>query len=271
MPTTTSADGTSIAYDVTGSGPPLVYVTGATTFRRFQPVLADVKAFAREFTVVSYDRRGRGDSGPGGAWSLDRELEDLAAVVDAVGGRAAVYGHSSGAVLGMHAAHRFPEKVSGAVLYDASWVHDQTERAEYAELADRVGALLEDGRNAAALRTFLRGIGMPGLFVAALPLFPGWRTMVALAPTLRYDIELTRETPPLDLAAQVAVPTSVVVGGRSPRALHAVARALAGAIEGSTLTVVSGQDHMVSAKAMLPVLRESLRPGAADGPPSAQM
>lgn len=271
MPTTASADGTPIAYDVTGSGPPLVYVTGATTFRRFQPVLADVKAFAREHTVVSYDRRGRGDSGRGGPWTLDRELEDLVAVIDAAGGRAAVYGHSSGAVLAMHAAQRFPEKVSAAVLYDASWVHDETERAEYAELAGRVETLLDEGRGAAALRAFLRGIGMPGLFVAALPLFPGWRTMVALAPTLRHDIALTRELPPLDVAAQVRVPTSVVVGGRSPQSLHAVARALAGAIAGRTLTIVEGQDHMVSAKAMLPVLRERLRSAVEDGPPSDQM
>lgn len=254
----TSRDGTPLAYDVRGSGDTLVYVTGASCFRRFQPVVKDAKAFASRFTTVTYDRRGRGDSGHTGPWSLDRELEDLEAVIDATGGPAWVYGHSSGGVLALHAALRLGEKVRGVVLYDASWVADEDERREYATLRRSVEDLLDRGRNAAAMRRFLSGIGMPRAFVALLPVMPGWRRMVALAPTLRYDMALTADLPPYALAASAAVPVHVVVGERSPT-LHAVARGLAAAVPGGRVTMLPKQDHMVAASAILPVLSDRLR------------
>ncbi|MEO7267872.1 MAG: alpha/beta hydrolase [Knoellia sp.] len=256
---TASKDGTVLAYDVRGSGGTLVYVTGASCFRRFQPVVKDAKAFAAAFTTVTYDRRGRGDSGDTAPWSLDRELEDLEAVIDATGGPAWVYGHSSGAVLALHAALRLGEKVRGVVLYDASWVADEKEGREYAMLRQSVEGLLDRGRNAAAMRRFLSGIGMPRAFVALLPLMPGWRRMVALAPTLRYDMALTADPPPYDLAATAATPMHVVVGARSPASLHAVAEGLAAAVPGAAVTVLPKQDHMVAASAILPVLTDRLR------------
>ena len=123
----TSSDGTRLAYEVRGDGPPLVYVTGAVCHRTFGPVRSGAAVLAREFRVLTYDRRGRGDSEDGPAWSLEREVEDISALVDALGGSAAVYGHSSGAVLAMHAASRLPEKVSRVVLYDASWAADESD------------------------------------------------------------------------------------------------------------------------------------------------
>lgn len=254
MKTAVSRDGTPIAYDVRGDGPPLVFVTGATCFRRFLPVVNDSRALAGAFTVLTYDRRGRGDSGDTAPWSVDREVDDLEAMIDALGGEAYLYGHSSGAVLTLHAAHRLGSKVRAAALYDAPWVHDEAEREEYARLRDEVENLLADQRRAAALRRFLAGIGMPRAFVALLPVLPGWRTMVGLAPTLRYDLALTAELPPLDLAAEVEVPLHVLVGERSPEPLHPVAAALAGAMPGSTLSTVPKQDHLVSAKVLRPLL-----------------
>lgn len=249
----TSADGTTIAFDLAGQGPPLVHVTGATVFRRFRPIVDTAKTLSSAFRVVTYDRRGRGDSTDTAPWSLKREVEDLEAVIDALGGRAFIYGHSSGAVLALHAAHQLGAKVQGTVLYDAPWVADEREREAYAGLRSRVEALLDKGRRAAALRAFLSGIGMPRAFVALLPLFPGWRTMVALAPTLRYDMALTADLPPLDIASHVTSPVHVLVGERSPVKLHAVGRALASATHGQ-MTSVPKQDHLVSAKVVLPEL-----------------
>lgn len=256
MHTATSIDGTPIAFDVRGEGPPLVFVTGATCFRRFLPVARDSRALASAFRVLTYDRRGRGDSGDAASWSVDREVDDLEAMIDTLGGEAYVYGHSSGAVLALHAAHRLGPKVRAAVLYDAPWVHDAAEREEYAVLRGEVEHLLVEQRNAAATRRFLAGIGMPRPFIALLPLLPGWRTMVRLAPTLRYDLALTAELPPLDLAAEVDVPLHVLVGERSPAPLHDVARALAGAVPSATLATVPKQDHLVAAKVLLPLLVE---------------
>ncbi|WP_280271219.1 alpha/beta fold hydrolase [Nocardia wallacei] len=256
--TTLSADGTELAYDVRGDGPALVYITGATCFRTFRPVIADAKVFASEFTVYTYDRRGRGDSGDTLPYSVAREVEDIEAIIDAAGGTAHVYGHSSGAVLALEAALRLPHKIDRAFVYDASYVHDEAERDSYAALSGQVDALLEQGQNARAVKHFLRGIGMPRLFVHLLPLVPGWATMRALAPTLAYDIALTRDLPPVDRMNKIEVPVRVAVGGRSPASLLEVARQLADAIPGSEHRVIDGQNHMVNPKVLLPVLRDAL-------------
>lgn len=252
--TATSKDGTVLAYDVYGSGPALIYITGASCFRRFAPVLQDARVFAKEFTVYHYDRRGRGDSGDVQPWSVDREVEDIEALIDAAGGRAFLYGHSSGAVLALEAGLRLAGKVQKAVLFDPAYVHDASEKAEYALLREKTARLLKAGNNASAMKGFLRGIGMPGVFVTLLPLFPGWRTMKALAPTLAYDMALTSDPPPVERAATLSAPLHIIVGQKSPAPLHKVADQLARAVPNSRLTTLAGQDHMPSAKVVLPVL-----------------
>lgn len=259
--TTTSRDGTVIAYETRGDGPPLVYVTGAVCHRRFLPIRQGAAIISSAFRVLTYDRRGRGDSGTGAQWSLEAELDDLEAVIDALGGRAALYGHSSGAVLAMHAAQHLAPKVQRVLLYDAPWVADEAGAATYADLRAKVEELLASGRNAAAIKHFLVGIGMPKMFAHFLPFMPGWRRLKALAPTLRYDMALTAGQPPLDLAGTITVPVHVVVGERSPEELHRVAAALAYAIPGATHQVLTGQDHMVSDKVLLPSLVNHLYPG----------
>lgn len=260
MQITRSRDGTTLAYDVYGSGPPLVYITGASCFRSFWPIVQDAKAFAREFTVYNYDRRGRGDSTDTPPYTLEREVEDVEAIIDAAGGRASLYGHSSGAVLALEAALRLGGKVDRIVIYDPPYVHDETEKAQYAELGERVHRLLASGKNGQAMTTFLKGIGMPKLFVYLMRIMPGWRTMAALAPTLAYDIALTRDLPPLDRAAHVAVPVQVVVGEKSPAGVRQVGSQLSQAIPGAAFVQLPGQDHMVGAKALLPVLASFLKP-----------
>ena len=130
---------------------------------------------------------------------------------------------------------------------------DEAGREEYADLRAQVERLLDAGRNAAALRRFLSGIGMPRAFIALLPLMPGWRTMVTLAPTLRYDMALTADLPPVDIAAEVTSPVHVLVGERSPAELHTVARLLGGALD-RPVTTLARQNQMVAARALLPEL-----------------
>ncbi|WP_437680970.1 alpha/beta fold hydrolase [Sorangium sp. So ce131] len=259
MKTASSKDGTTLAYDVYGSGPALIYITGASCFRSFKPVLQDAKGFAKEFTVYNYDRRGRGDSGDTPPYSIEREVDDIEAMIDAAGGKANLYGHSSGAVLALEAALRLGDKVNRVSMYDPSYVHDEAEKVAYGQLSQTVQRLLDNGKNKEAMITFLKGIGMPSIFVWLLPLFPGWRTMVALAPTLAYDIALTKDLPPVDRAARVTVPTQVIVGEKSPAGIHEVASQLAKAIPNARLERLAGQDHMVSAKALLPVLSRFLK------------
>lgn len=261
--TTHSADGTNLAYEIRGDGPPLVYVTGAICHRTFGPIRSGAKVLSSAFRVLTYDRRGRGDSDDSGPWSLDREVEDISALIDELGGSALLYGHSSGAVLAMHAAHRLGDRVQRVVMYDASWVADDAEAATYAGLRAEVDVLLTRGRHGRALQRFLIGIGMPRVFTAVLPVMPGWRRMRALAPTLRHDLDLTAHPPPLEVAAAIDVPVHVMVGERSPDELHRVASAVAGAIPGATHEVLPGQDHMVSEKVLLPSLVRALCPDPA--------
>jgi hypothetical protein len=226
MNTTTSQDGTILAYEIAGSGPPLVYITGACCHRTFAPVRQDVKVFATRFRILSYDRRGRGDSGDRQPWSLEREVEDVAAMID-----------------------------------DASWVADSAEAETYAVLRDEVDGLVERGKGGAAIRRFLGGIGMPRVFTTMLPLLPGWRRMRALAPTLRYDMALTASPPQPGVAAGIASPLRVLVGEKSPASLHAVATSVAGDA-GLTPRTVPGQDHMVDARVLLPELLALVPKGA---------
>lgn len=260
MKTVRSKDGTELAYDVVGSGPPLVYITGASCFRRFMPIVHDSKQFGRDFTVYTYDRRGRGDSGDSTPGTVEREVEDIEAIIDASGGEAHLLGHSSGAVLAIEAALRISEKVRSMVIYDAAYVsEDESAKRDYDELGREVYELLDEGKNARAMRTFLGGIGTPRIFTALLPLVPGWRTMKELAPTLRYDIALTDSPPPLERISSIAVPTGVLVGEKSPSEMHGVAKQIAEAMPNGTFAQVSGQDHMVSAKALRPLLLRFLQ------------
>ncbi len=249
-----SKDGTTIAYDVYGSGPPLIYITGATCFRKFMPIVQDAKTFANAFTVYNYDRRGRGDSGNTSPYAIEREVEDIEAMIDAAGGKANLLGHSSGAVLALEAALRLGDKIDRVVMYDPPYVHDEAEKATYAQLSHAVQTLLDAGNNKRAVKTFSKGIGMPTLFVWLLPLFPGWKTMAALAPTLAYDIALTKDLPPLDRAAQVTVPMQIIVGEKSPAFMQQVGRELTDVMPTATFKLLAGQDHMVSAKVLLPLL-----------------
>jgi pimeloyl-ACP methyl ester carboxylesterase len=259
MKTTQSKDGTTLAYDVNGNGPALIYITGASCFRSFKPIVQDAKVFATEFTVYNYDRRGRGDSGNTLPYSIEREIEDIEAMIDAAGGTAYLYGHSSGAVLALEAALRLGSKVQKIVMFDAPYVHDEKEKAEYKQLSQTILKLLDNGKNAQAMSTFLKGIGMPKVFVLLLPLFPGWRTMKALAPTLAYDIALTQDMPPVERATRVSVPTQIIVGTKSPALIHDVGRQLTKAIPNAKFAQLAGQDHMVNAKALLPLLLDFLK------------
>ncbi|MGR3764143.1 alpha/beta fold hydrolase [Rossellomorea sp. NS-SX7] len=254
MKTTQSKDGTTLAYDVYGNGPSLIYITGASCHRSFKPIVRDAEIFATEFTVYNYDRRGRGDSGNTLPYTVEREIEDIEAMIDAAGGTAHLYGHSSGAVIALEAALRLGSKVKKVIMYDAPYVHDEKEKAEYKQLSKKIHKLLDNGKNGEAMLTFLKGIGMPKVFVLLLPLLPGWRTTKALAPTLAYDITLTQDMPPVERATQISIPMQIIVGEKSPASINNVGRQLTKAIPNAKFVQLANQDHMVDGKTLLPIL-----------------
>ncbi|WP_341979922.1 alpha/beta hydrolase [Rossellomorea oryzaecorticis] len=221
--------------------------------------MQDAKIFATEFTVYNYDRRGRGDSGNTLPYTIDREIEDVEAMIDAAGGKAYLYGHSSGAVIALEAALRLGNKVQKVTMYDAPYVRDEKEKAEYKQLSQKIHKLLENEKNSEAMLTFLKEIGMPKLFVLLLPLFPGWKTTKALAPTLAYDITLTKDMPPVERVAQISIPMQIIVGEKSPASINDVGRQLTKAIPNARFVQLAKQDHMVNGKKLLPILSSFLK------------
>ena len=258
MNTIQSKDGTPLAYDVYGSGPALIYIAGATCFRSFEPVLYDANVFAQQFTVYNYDRRGRGDSGNTLPYAVEREIDDIDALITAAGGTASLYGHSSGAILALEAALRLGDKVSKLVLYDPAYVFDEAEQAEFRALSQGLFTLLEQKQYGEAITGFLHGIEIPDDAITWMQQSPDWATMTALAPTLAYDTLLADSLPPVKRASRLTTPTLIVVGENSPIAIQKVAHQLAEAIPNALLNALAGQDHMPNPEVVLPVLSNFL-------------
>lgn len=259
----TSADGTSLAYEVTGRGPALVVVDGAMCQRAMGPSRGLATQLQDRFTVYAYDRRGRGESGPGlSPWSLNRELEDLAAVLQAAGRGAHLFGSSSGAVLALEAARRGMAE-GRVVAYEAPFIVDDTHPANDPGLPGRVQALVDGGRRSEAVKTFLRVVGAPAPVVALMPLMPTWKRMTEVAHTLPYDLSLVvgrQQGQPLPAGAYegVSATTLVIAGGKSPAYMRNAQAAIAAAVPGARLMTLPGQTHMIKPKAVAPVVADFL-------------
>lgn len=259
---TKSQDGTRIAYDRLGDGEPLILVAAALQGRATYRPLAE--ELARHHTVLNYDRRGRGDSGDTAPYAVEREVEDLAAMITEAGGTASVYGHSSGAALVLHAAARgLP--IDRIVLHEPPFGSgsDEERRAEQKE-AERISELLAAGRRAEALRVFLAPMGMPQEMLDQLTQDPA---MQANAPTILYDpYEVVSERgrggrTPTEQASGVTTPALVLAGGASPEWMIDASRQIADALPNGRLRVLDGQEHFVPPEVLAPVLTEFMRHG----------
>lgn len=262
----TSKDGTRIAYEVVGEGPPLVFVAGALGSRGIAFARAMRAELAKSFTVFDYDRRGRGESGDTKPYAVARELEDLAAVVEAAGGAPCVCGTSSGAALALEAA-------AAGVPMRLLFAHEPPYAvgAEGASL-DRdypknVTKLVEEGRRVDAVKYFMRTVGVPGFFVWLMRFMSFWKDAVAVADTLPYDAAVINgfELPEARFAS-VRVPTVVLVGGSTAPSLRAAAEAVARVVPGATKRVIPKQNHGIKPRALREVLEELVLTRAASQP-----
>ncbi|KZB79853.1 alpha/beta fold hydrolase [Amycolatopsis regifaucium] len=245
LETVTSADGTLIAFERTGEGTPVILVGGAFNDRTTVAGLATT--LAPDCTAIAYDRRGRGDSGAGAVYSVEREVEDLAAVIDHVGGSAAVFGHSSGAVLALEAAARGVPMTRLAV-YEPPYIVDDSRPKPASDLFDRVRALIADGDRDDAAELFLtEAAATPAEVVKGMRTDPFWAWFTGLAHTLPYDIALCGPggALPAGRLAKITAPTLVMDGGESDAWLRAAARAVAETVPGARHVTVEGQDHGV--------------------------
>jgi pimeloyl-ACP methyl ester carboxylesterase len=256
-----SADGTTIAYDRFGAGQPVILVGGALCDRESLRPLAE--QLASDYSVVSYDRRGRGDSGDTLPYAVQREIEDLTALATASGGTTAVYGHSSGAGLALQAAaHGVP--FSKVVLHEPPYGSEE-DREESQALAAEVQAALTENRRADVVGLFLSGAGMPPEAVAELCADP---KMVGIAHTLAYDFEVmgmasTGAVVPDDLVSRVEVPTLVLAGADSPAFMVDAARQIGDGLRNGRSDVLEGETHVVAPERLAAVLTEFFSAGGA--------
>ncbi|HEV2254305.1 MAG TPA: alpha/beta hydrolase [Streptosporangiaceae bacterium] len=260
--TVTSADGTPIGYTRAGSGPVVILVDGALNDRALNgpnPRLAAV--LAAGLTVYTYDRRGRGHSGDTLPYAVEREIEDLEALITAAGGTAAVYGISSGGALALEASNRL-RSISRLAVYEVPFVTDGSRPPIPDEFAGNLASLAEDGRRAEAVRYFFTaGIGLPRIFVAVMRLMPAWSKLTGLAHTLPYDARLIgqggagRPLPPGRWAG-VTIPVLVLAGGKSPAWMRTAMHSLAAVLPTAEHRVLEGQTHLVKPAALAPVLAE---------------
>ncbi len=255
MKTVKSADGTTIAFDRLGEGPAIILVVGAFNDRSTTAGLA--QALQTSYTVLNYDRRGRGDSGDTEPYSIEREFEDLGALIEEAGGTAGVFGYSSGAVLALHAAaHGLP--IDALALYEPPFLVDESRPRPSADLAERLTVLISEGRRGDAVELYQTdGIGIPAEVVQQLrdaPFRPG---LEAIAPTLVYDALITGDlTLPRELIASVDTPTLVIDGEQSWQFLRSGARATADVLPNGRHCTLMGQTHDINAEVTAPVLDE---------------
>jgi pimeloyl-ACP methyl ester carboxylesterase len=251
--TVTSRDGTTIAYEVTGAGPALILVDAAGHYRAFSSFTGLIGLLAGHFTVYHYDRRGRGDSTDTPPYAVEREVEDLAALIDRAGGSAFLYGYSSGGLLALHAAASgLP--VAKIVLFEPPF-ETGDDRSGQAAFTAQLAELVRAGRPGAAVEHFLTSIGVPDEVMALMRNTASWLAMESVAHTLIYDSVISEGTC-FQLLASVTVPTLVLQSESSGDELIAMSATIADAMPDASHRGIAGEWHAVADDVLADALRE---------------
>jgi pimeloyl-ACP methyl ester carboxylesterase len=257
-----SKDGTTIAFSRAGNGPPLIAVDGALVHRSFNPAGTKLTSLlAPRFTVFTYDRRGRGESGDAPPFAIEREIEDLQALVTEAGGSAFVHGLSSGAVLALDAAAR-NIGIAKLALYEPPFIVDDTHPPLPNDYVKRLNEFASKGRRGDAVELFMtKAVGLPAEMVAGMRNAPMWPALEAVAHTIVYDGTIMGDTMsgkplPTKRWASVTIPTLVMDGGASPPWQKNGVRALVAILPHARHRTLEGQTHDVDPNALAPVLEE---------------
>ncbi|MBK8902688.1 MAG: alpha/beta hydrolase [Anaerolineaceae bacterium] len=263
MSSVTSKDGTKIAFDKVGSGPAVIFVNGAISYRRaFDPTLEQLaELLGQQFTVYNYDRRGRGESGDTPPFTKEREIEDIQALVEEAGGEAMLFGVSSGAAVALETAATTPA-ITKLFLYEIPFIVDDGRSPVAPDYVEHLNKLVADDRRDEAVAYFLtEAAGIPPEYAAGAKQDPSWPRMVGVAHTIAYDgsfvAEFMQGKPlPTDRWANVTIPVLVAAGGDSDAWMHNGADALARVLPNASRTTLPGQTHQVDPHVLAPVMIE---------------
>jgi len=253
-----SKDGTEIAYDKIGQGPTVILVDGALAYRSFGPMPELAKLLSNDFAAISYDRRGRGESGDKKPFSVEREIEDIDALIDANGGSAYLHGVSSGGCLAVEAAIKLSSKVKKLTVYDAPYNSDENALEEWREYTRNLTKFLAENRRGDAVALFMKLAQTPVEQIEGMRKAPMWPMLEAVAPTLLYDataVGVDRKVP-VELVSRLTAPTLVMHGGAGAPFMKQTALALSQAIPNAKFRTIEGQTHAVASEVIAPVLIE---------------
>jgi pimeloyl-ACP methyl ester carboxylesterase len=261
MAKVTSKDGTTIGYDKRGQGPAVILVDGAIGYRAMGFGNKLQELLAEHFSVYAYDRRGRGESTDTKPYALEREVEDIEALIEAAGGSAFVYGISSGACLALEAAIRLGGKIKKLAMYEPPYNDDPGSRQAWWDYTKQLGELVRADRRGDAIALFMKLVGTPAAMIDGMRQSPAWPPMEAVAPTLEYDAAAMGKdrAVPVQRAAKVTAAALAMDGGANKAVMpfmNASAQALAKAIPHAQQRTLEGQTHDVKAEALAPVLVE---------------
>ncbi len=252
-----SNDGTPIAFDQSGQGTAVILVDGALCYRSFGPMATLSTLLAPHFTAITYDRRGRGESGDTKPYALGREIEDIEALIDEAGGSAFVFGTSSGGCLALEAVMQLGAKIKKLAMYEPPYNSDPAARQALKEYRKKLEELLAADRRGDAVALFMNLVGTPADQIEGMRHAPMWSMFEAVAPTLAYDAAALGKdgAVPIERAASVTMPTLVMNGTVIPF-MPDTAKALAKAIPHAQHRTLEGQPHDVNLQVLAPVLVE---------------
>jgi pimeloyl-ACP methyl ester carboxylesterase len=255
MDKVTSKDGTLIAFDRSGDGPAVIMVGGALSERSAGAPLAAL--LAPHFTVFTYDRRGRGDSGDTPPYTVQHEIEDLEAILQEAGGAGFVFGHSSGAALALEATGHLSAKIKKLAVYEPPYMVAASDPKPPADHLEQIKALLAQGRRGDAVAYFMTTVvGMPAEAVTPMRRAPMWSGLEALAHTLVYDVlVMGHYSFPRQRVAAITTPILALAGGASPAWAHHAAQAIADTAPHAQRRTLDGQTHGAAPEVIAPVLQ----------------
>lgn len=258
MQITTSKDGTTIAYETTGSGPLLIIITGALNTHNFG-VPGDTVPFLKDnFTILTYDRRGRGKSGDTPPYTVYKELEDLEALIDKNGGKAYLYGHSAGAALALFAAAEFPEKVLKVAAYEPPLMGGWLERTMTNFLIRQVSKQVAKGENLAVVKRFMRFVGMDAQLIKDTLASEHGQTIIDMAGTIAYEANIQAASRHFlnSRAHDLTQPVLMLAGTKSFKTSPAIMADFTHAIPLAESHLLEGQTHSVEPQVISPILQE---------------
>jgi pimeloyl-ACP methyl ester carboxylesterase len=254
-----SKDGTRIAFNKTGAGPAIIVVNGALSYRAVYSDNPLVSGLSKDFTIYTYDRRGRGESTDISAYSVEREIEDIETLINDAGGSAYLYGVSSGAALSLLAAARLGKaKVSKLALYEPPYVsNSEKDREDFSNQGKHIDQLINKGNRGDATAFHFTAIGTPPEALEKLRKSPEWPLMENVEHTLAYDYAILNDGAiPVNAATKATMPALVMYGEKSFDFMSNAAKNLSEIMPNAHWEMLKGQTHQPSPEVIVTVLRE---------------